>query len=74
MLGVNAVVQTPSWADHLYSCTYQYPNGSMVLSVKGGKLRPTDVRDLRGTLADMPDTERIRELEWAVAMSEGAKE
>ncbi len=29
----------------------------MVLSVKGGKLRPTDVRDLRGTLADMPDTE-----------------
>jgi hypothetical protein len=30
---------------------------AMVLSVKGGKLRPTDVRDLRGTLADMPDTE-----------------
>ena len=29
----------------------------MVLSVKGGKLRPTDVRDLRGTMADMPDTE-----------------
>ena len=34
VLGVNAVVQTPTWADHLYSCTYQYPNGSMVLSVK----------------------------------------
>src|ERR1700730_5007002 len=29
----------------------------MVLSVKGGKLRPTDVRDLRGVLADQPDTE-----------------
>jgi hypothetical protein len=29
----------------------------MVLSVKGGKLRPTDVRDLRGVLADLPDTE-----------------
>jgi hypothetical protein len=29
----------------------------MVLSVKGGKLPPTDVRDLRGTMADMPDTE-----------------
>jgi DNA modification methylase len=29
----------------------------MVLSVKGGKLRPTDVRDLRGVLADHPDTE-----------------
>jgi DNA modification methylase len=30
---------------------------SMVLSVKGGKLRPTDVRDLRGVLADEPDAE-----------------
>jgi hypothetical protein len=33
-LGVKAVVQTPTWVDHLYSCQYQYPNGSMVLSVK----------------------------------------
>ena len=33
-LGVTAVVQTPTWVDHLYSCRYQYPNGSMVLSVK----------------------------------------
>jgi DNA modification methylase len=30
---------------------------SIVLSVKGGKLRPTDVRDLRGVLADEKDTE-----------------
>lgn len=30
---------------------------AMVLSVKGGHLRPTDVRDLRGVLADLPDTE-----------------
>ncbi len=34
VLGVQAVVQTPTWIDHLYSCRYQYPNGSMVLSVK----------------------------------------
>ncbi len=34
VLGVKAVVQTPSWVDHLYSCRYQYPDGSMVLSVK----------------------------------------
>jgi hypothetical protein len=34
VLGVTAVVQTPTWADHLYSCRYQYPDGSMVLSVK----------------------------------------
>lgn len=30
---------------------------AMVLSVKGGHLRPTDVRDLRGVLADQRDTE-----------------
>ena len=30
---------------------------AMVLSVKGGHLRPTDVRDLRGVLADQSDTE-----------------
>lgn len=30
---------------------------SVVLSVKGGKLRPTDVRDLRGVLADQTDAE-----------------
>lgn len=30
---------------------------AMVLSVKGGKLRPTDVRDLVGVLSGEPDTE-----------------
>jgi hypothetical protein len=34
VLGVNAVVQAPTWVDHLYACRYQYPDGSMVLSVK----------------------------------------
>ncbi len=29
--------------------------GVMVLSVKGGTVRPTDIRDLRGVLADDPD-------------------
>ncbi len=27
-------VTTPTWVNHLYSCTYVYPNGSIVLSVK----------------------------------------
>lgn len=38
---------------------FETKNGlkAMVLSVKGGKLRPTDVRDLRGVLADEPETE-----------------
>ena len=34
VLGVKAVVGTPTWTDHLYSCRYQYADGSMVLSVK----------------------------------------
>jgi hypothetical protein len=27
-------VTTPTWVDHLYQCTYQYPSGSFSLSVK----------------------------------------
>jgi hypothetical protein len=27
-------VTQPTWVDHLYSCTYVYPNGKIVLSVK----------------------------------------
>ena len=34
-LGVKAArVTTPTWADHVYSCTYEYPNGSFTMSVK----------------------------------------
>jgi hypothetical protein len=29
-----APVATPRWEDHLYSCTYALPSGSLVLSVK----------------------------------------
>ena len=27
-------VTTPTWADHVYSCRYMYPDGTMALSVK----------------------------------------
>lgn len=33
-LGVTATVSTPTWVDHLYTCDYRYPGGTMVLSVK----------------------------------------
>jgi hypothetical protein len=34
-LGVKpTMVTTPTWVDHVYSCTYVYPNGSFTLSVK----------------------------------------
>ncbi len=33
-LGETASVSDPTWIDHLYSCQYGYPTGSMELSVK----------------------------------------
>ena len=33
-VGVKATVSRPAWSDHVYSCTYKYPSGSMRLSVK----------------------------------------
>jgi hypothetical protein len=33
-VGVKATVSRPAWSDHVYSCTYTYPSGSMRLSVK----------------------------------------
>jgi hypothetical protein len=34
VLGVTANVATPTWTGHLYSCSYGYPDGAFVLSVK----------------------------------------
>ena len=34
MLGEFARVSRPTWLNHLYSCRYTYPTGSMQLSVK----------------------------------------
>jgi hypothetical protein len=34
LMGTKASVDTPTWADHLYSCGYRYSEGTMVLSVK----------------------------------------
>ena len=33
-LGQTATVSDPTWVDHLYACTYQYPTGAMTLSIK----------------------------------------
>ncbi len=33
-LGVKATVSTPTWVNHVYTCTYQYPDGVIVLSDK----------------------------------------
>jgi hypothetical protein len=36
-------VTTPTWVDHLYGCTYQYPVGSFTISVKELPNIPTTV-------------------------------
>jgi hypothetical protein len=33
-LGETASVSVPTWENHLYSCIYRYPTGSMTLSIK----------------------------------------
>jgi hypothetical protein len=33
-LGVTATVSKPTWINHVYSCTYTYPNGVITLSDK----------------------------------------
>lgn len=33
-IGQSADVSTPTWRNHLYSCAYQYGEGTLVLSVK----------------------------------------
>jgi len=33
-LGEPAVVSSPTWQDHVYSCRYRYPTGAMQLSIK----------------------------------------
>jgi hypothetical protein len=34
VVGTKAVLTTPTWIDHRYSCGYRYSGGTMVLSVK----------------------------------------
>jgi hypothetical protein len=33
-VGLTASISPPTWSNHIYSCTYHYPDGSFVLSVK----------------------------------------
>jgi hypothetical protein len=51
-------VTTPTWTDHLYSCTYRYPSGSFTVSVKQLTDRPSTVNyftELGTTLNRLPD-------------------
>jgi hypothetical protein len=52
------LVTSPTWADHVYSCSYEYPTGSFLVSVKELANRAATVRyfDALGTtLSRLPD-------------------
>ncbi len=62
ILGVSAVVESPTWTGHLYSCRYRYPDGSFTLSVKELSSWPqtlTYFRGLRSGLGDVSTFPRL---------------
>jgi len=60
-LGVKPTrITTPTWVDHVYSCSYVYPNGSFTLSVKevdGIANAAAYFRSLKTTLGVEPGAE-----------------
>ncbi len=54
VLGVKPTqVTTPTWADHVYSCSYVYPSGSFTLSVKELSGRPATTAYFKGLAATL---------------------
>jgi len=52
-LGVTATVSTPTWVNHMYSCTYTYPNGIITLSVKENDTAAQTTADYNGFAASL---------------------
>ena len=66
-LGRNAAsVTRPTWVDHVYSCTYVYPNGKATLSVK-------ELSSLDATVAYFDALEKARgKAHWLYGLGQGA--
>src|SRR2546423_534010 len=52
-------VTEPTWLDHLYSCTYMYPDGSMALSVKELSSRAQTSAYFASLRAQLGEAERL---------------
>lgn len=61
-LGTTAVVETPTWRGHLYSCRYAYPNGGITLSVKELSSWGQTLSYFRGLGAALGRTETLPDL------------
>jgi hypothetical protein len=66
-LGITpTLVTVPTWTDHVYSCTYQYPDGSFVLSV-------TELDNVKETVAYYDGYRaRLGERPGPIALGNGA--
>jgi len=69
-LGEFATVSHPTWVNHLYSCQYKYPTGSMVLSVKELSSWAQTKSYFRMLARDMGDAETINGLGQAAIKTE----
>jgi hypothetical protein len=73
VLGIKAVVQTPTWVGHLYACRYQYPSGAMVLSVKELSSWPQTLGYFASLGSDMGDVGKLGNLgQGAFTTSDGS--
>lgn len=61
-LGVTAVVDPPTWEDHLYACRYTYSNGSFTLSVKELSSWGQTLSYFHGLGSQLGVSQQIREL------------
>ncbi len=52
-------VTTPTWADHVYSCRYMYPDGSMALWVKELSSKAETAAYFKSLRAQRGETERL---------------
>jgi hypothetical protein len=55
-------VATPTWSDHRYSCTYEYPVGSMALSVQELSSWPQTLDSFEALKSKFGDTGSIENL------------
>jgi hypothetical protein len=73
VLGVTALVKTPTWADHLYKCLYSYSDGSFMMSVKELSSWTQTFAYYRGLGSELGNTGSIKNLgQGAFATKDGS--
>jgi hypothetical protein len=72
-LGETAKVSRPTWVNHLYTCDYSYPSGSMILSIKELSSWKETLAYFSGLAAHMGKTRELQGLgQGAFQTSDGS--